>query len=156
MHRPELLLLDEPTAGLDPLMQQEVYALLREAQQDGTTVFFSSHILSEVETLAERVAIIRNGVIVEVANNSALTNLAINRIRVRFKEKVDGKVLAAALGVMLLSQDDDMNVRLQVGGEMDGLIKALAKHAVSNFETERPSLEEVFLAHYKGNGKNAK
>jgi len=65
MHRPELLLMDEPTVGLDPLMQQEVYRLLREAQAEGATVFFSSHVISEVEALAQRVAIIREGVIAE-------------------------------------------------------------------------------------------
>ncbi len=89
MHRPDLLLMDEPTSGLDPLMQQEVYRLLKEAQAEGTTIFFSSHIISEVEALAERVAIIREGVIVEEANPHQLVSMALRRVQVRFKETVD-------------------------------------------------------------------
>jgi ABC-2 type transport system ATP-binding protein len=154
MHHPELLLLDEPTAGLDPLMQQEVYRLLREAQGDGATVFFSSHIISEVEALAERVAIIRAGVIVEEAEPSQLVNMAMRRVWVRFKKAVDPTPLSLVDGVTLLSQSNGIRVHLQVGGDMDGLIKALAAFPVSDFEIERPSLEEVFLAYYEaGEGK---
>ena len=89
MHRPPLLLLDEPTSGLDPLMQQEVLGLLREANAAGATVFFSSHIISEVENVAGRVAIIRSGEIVEVAGTESLTHRALNRITVRFNTSVD-------------------------------------------------------------------
>ena len=155
MSRPELLLLDEPTAGLDPLMQQEVYRLLREAQADGATAFFSSHIISEVETLAERVAIIRQGVIVEEAEPSQLISMAIRRVWVRFKEAVDPAPLNEVEGITLLSQSNATRVHLQVEGEMDGLIKALAAFPVSDFETERPSLEEIFLAYYEASDKEA-
>src|SRR4030066_1154481 len=89
MHRPELLLLDEPTSGLDPLAQQEVLGLLREAHCTGTTIFFSSHIMSEVENLAERVAIIRSGEIVGITNTSQLTHSAVNRITIRFKRPTE-------------------------------------------------------------------
>jgi ABC-2 type transport system ATP-binding protein len=89
MHRPELLLLDEPTSGLDPLMQQEVLTLLREANSTGTTIFFSSHIMSEVESLAERVAIIRLGEIVEITDTASLTHSSVNRLTIRFKRPVD-------------------------------------------------------------------
>ena len=149
MHRPELLLLDEPTLGLDPLMQQEVLRLLAEAQAEGATVFFSSHILSEVQAAAERVAIIRQGVIVEVAETASLINRALRRVRVRFRQPVDSAALADVPGVTVLSRDDGTTLLLQVEGEMDGLIKALAAFPVSDFETERPSLEEVFLAYYE-------
>jgi len=149
MHRPELLLMDEPTSGLDPLMQQEVYRLLREAQAGGTTVFFSSHIISEVEVLAERVAIIRKGVIVEEAEPSRLVSMAMRRVRVRFKETVDPTPLAEVEGITLLSQNNGITVTLQVEGEMDGLIKALATFPVSDFAIERHSLEEIFLAYYE-------
>ena len=149
MHRPELLLLDEPTAGLDPLMQQEVYRLLREAQAGGATVFFSSHIISEVEALADRVAIIREGVIVEEAQPSQLISMAIRRIWIRFLEEVDPSPLAEVEGITLLSQSNGLRVLLQVEGELDGLIKALALFPVSDFEIERPSLEEIFLAYYE-------
>jgi ABC-2 type transport system ATP-binding protein len=149
MHRPQLLLLDEPTLGLDPLIQHEVYRLLKEAQADGATVFFSSHIMSEVEAVAERVAIIREGVIVEVAETALLINRALHRARVRFRQVVDIGPLANVPGVTVLLQDDGASVLLQVEGEMDGLIKALAAFPVSDFETERPSLEEIFLAYYE-------
>ena len=149
MHRPELLLLDEPTLGLDPLMQREVLRLITEAKENGATVFFSSHIMSEVEAVAERVAIIRKGVIVEVAETASLINRALRRASVRFKQSVDISPLANVPGVTVLSQEDGTSVLLQVEGEMDGLIKALAAFPVSDFETERPSLEEIFLAYYE-------
>ncbi len=149
MHRPELLLMDEPTSGLDPLMQQEVYRLLTEAQAEGTTVFFSSHILSEVEVLAERVAIIRQGVIVEEAEPSQLVSMALRRVRVRFMEAVDPAPLAEVEGITLLDKGNGIQATLQVEGEMDRLIKALAVFPVSDFEIERPSLEEIFLTYYK-------
>jgi len=155
MHHPELLLLDEPTLGLDPLMQQEVYRLLREAQANGATVFFSSHIISEVETLAERVAILRRGVIVEEAEPSKLVSMAIRRVWVRFKEVVDPTPLDRVEGITLLSKSNGISAHLQVEGEMDGLIKALAAFPVSDFEIERPSLEEIFLAYYEAGDKEA-
>jgi ABC-2 type transport system ATP-binding protein len=148
MHRPELLLLDEPTAGLDPLMQQEVLDLLREAKAGGATVFFSSHIISEVEEVAERVGIIREGRIVEVAEVATLVHRALRRVAVRFQETVDSSALAGLPGVTVLSAEP-ASVTLQVQGEMDTLVKALAAWPVSDLETVRPSLEEVFLAYYQ-------
>lgn len=153
MSRPQLLLLDEPTAGLDPLMQQEVYRLLREAQAEGTTVFFSSHIIDEVETLAERVAIIREGVIVEEAEPDHLANLELRNVRVRFIEPVDADVLDQVEGVSLISKADGSSVNLQVEGEMDRLIKALAAYPVADLEIDHPSLEEIFLAYYETDEK---
>jgi ABC-2 type transport system ATP-binding protein len=148
MHRPELLLLDEPTSGLDPLAQQEVLRLIREAREAGATVFFSSHVLSEVQEVAERIAILRRGVVVEVSETSALFERSLRRVRVRFRQPPDTAVLAALPGVKLLGSDE-RGVLLQVSGEIDGLIKALAAFPVADFETERPSLEEVFLAYYE-------
>ena len=155
MHRPQLLLLDEPTLGLDPLMQREVLRLITEAKANGATVFFSSHIMSEVEAVAARVAIIRQGVVVEVAETSSLINRALYRANVRFQQPVDISSLANVPGVTVLSQDDGASALLQVEGEMDGLIKALAAFPVSAFETERPSLEEIFLAYYEDDQKEA-
>ncbi len=148
MHRPELLLLDEPTSGLDPLVQQTVLRLIAEARAVGATVFFSSHILSEVQEVAERVAIIRQGQIVEVANTQSLLNRALRRAHVRFRQPVDSAPLTALPGVTVLSRDDGTSLLMQVEGEMDSLIKTLAAFPVSDFETERPSLEEIFLAYY--------
>jgi ABC-2 type transport system ATP-binding protein len=149
MHRPELLIMDEPTSGLDPLIQQEVHRLIRESRNQGTTVFFSSHIMSEVEAVAERVGIIRRGKVIEVAETESLINRALRRLRVRFQQPVDASQLAAVPGVEVLSQNDGKEVMLQVAGEMDALIKALGAFPVSDFETHRPSLEEIFLAYYE-------
>ena len=150
MHRPELVLLDEPTGGLDPLMQQEVLRMLAEAQDNGATVFFSSHILSEVQAVTDRVAIIRKGKIVEVAETASLLNRSLRRVRIRFQKPTEADELLNLPGVELLTKDDGMSVLLQVEGEMDPLIKTLAQYPVSDFETERTSLEEIFLAYYEG------
>jgi ABC-2 type transport system ATP-binding protein len=148
MHRPELLLLDEPTSGLDPLMQQQALGLIAEAQAGGATVFFSSHILSEVQEIAERVAIIRDGVVVEVAGTEALIDRSWKRVRVCFREPASSDGLARLPGVKVLASEPT-SVLLQVSGEMGGLIQALAGLPVSDFETERPTLEEIFLAYYE-------
>ncbi len=155
MHRPELLMLDEPTAGLDPLMQREVLHLVAEAKAEGATVFFSSHILSEVQEIAERVGIIRLGVVVEVAEIESLINRAMRRVGVRFEEPIDDDALARIPGVKVLKRDGT-SALLQVEGKMDSLIKALAGFSVSDFETERPSLEEVFLAYYEADRAEVK
>jgi len=156
MHRPELLLLDEPTGGLDPLMQHEVLRLIAEARADGATVFFSSHNLGEVQEIAERVAILRQGVVVEVAETDSLIHRAMRRVSVRFERPVDDAALAALPGVKVLRRDDGLSLLLQVEGKMDGLIKALAAFPVVDFETERPSLEEAFMAYYEGDRTEAK
>ena len=149
MHRPELLMLDEPTAGLDPLVQQKVLQMVREAKADGATVFFSSHVLSEVEEIADRVGIIRKGELVEVAEPSSLIKRSMLRANIRFQRTVDPEPLTKVDGVKLLSRDDGMNITLEVEGEMDALVKALAAYPISRIETELPSLEEIFLVYYK-------
>ena len=155
MHRPELLMMDEPTFGLDPLMQQEVLTLISEAREEGATIFFSSHILSEVQEITDRVGIIRKGVLVEVADTSTLIDRSMRRARVRFKQPVESDELGQIPGVSILSRDDGTSFMLQVEGEMDPLIKALGSYPVSDFETERPSLEEIFLAYYEADKPNA-
>jgi ABC-2 type transport system ATP-binding protein len=149
MARPELLLLDEPTSGLDPLMQQEVYRLIHQAQEGGATVFFSSHVISEVEALASRVAIIRQGRIVETVEPRHLLSMTTRRVRVRFMEPVDTAALEGLSGVALLSPGDGLSVTLQVEGAMDGLIKTLAALPVADLQTEHPSLEKLFLTYYR-------
>ncbi len=148
MHKPELLLLDEPTFGLDPLVQREVLRLVKEARVSGATVFFSSHILSEVQEIADRVGIIRKGILVEVADKATLMNRSLYRAHIHFKEPVDAKDLANVPGVKILDQENGQRITLQIEGEMDRLIKTLAKYPVLFFESERPSLEEIFLSYY--------
>jgi ABC-2 type transport system ATP-binding protein len=149
MYQPELLLLDEPTIGLDPLVQHEVLRMISEARDQGTTVFFSSHIMSEVQEIADRVAIIRKGIVVEVAETQALIHRAMRRVEIRFRQPVDASSLAIIPGVKLLDPVGGATLRLQVEGEMDDLVKALAAFPISDLEIERPSLEEVFLAYYE-------
>jgi len=149
MHQPELLILDEPTSGLDPLIQQEVYQLLREAQSQGTTVFFSSHILSEVETLADRVAIIRKGVIVEKSTPAKLMNMSIRQVDIRFLEPVDPEPLESIPGVKLNTLATGDQISLQVEGNLDQLIKTLAQFQVKDLSTASHSLEEIFLKYYR-------
>ena len=149
MHRPELLMLDEPTTGLDPLVQHEVLHLVAEAKAAGATVFFSSHILSEVQEIAERVGIIRQGVVVEVAETESLIHRAMRRVSIRFERPIDSEALAQIPGVKIFRRDSETSVLLQVEGKMDSLIKALAAYPVADFETERPSLDEIFLTYYE-------
>ncbi len=143
----ELLLLDEPTSGLDPLMQQEVYRLVREARDGGATVFFSSHIIAEVEAIAERVAIIRDGRIAGVLDPRELVALGKRRVSLRLREPLPDGALAGVLGATQIERDG-ATVTLEIEGEMDALIKALGAYAVIDLETERPSLEELFLTLY--------
>ena len=149
MHRPKLLLLDEPTSGLDPLMQQEVLNLIRETNRQGATVFFSSHIMSEVEQVANRVAIIRSGQIAEVADTSALMHRSLNRLTVRFKRPVEIDCFSQLPGVELLSQANNTVAQFQVAGDMEAFVQFLGQTPVLDLETDHPSLEEIFLSYYK-------
>ncbi|MCH2059400.1 MAG: ABC transporter ATP-binding protein [Verrucomicrobiales bacterium] len=151
MHEPELLLLDEPTSGLDPLVQKTVMELVAEVQQEGATVFFSSHVLSEVQAVAGRVAIIRGGRIVEVSETSELSARGTVEVRVCFDGPVvfEKDQLAAFPGVKLITSDPAGRfMEFSVRGSMDGLVKCLAAYPVATLETRQCGLEEVFHAHY--------
>jgi ABC-2 type transport system ATP-binding protein len=148
MQRSNLLILDEPTSGLDPLMQQEVLKALKEARDDGATVFFSSHIISEVEAIADRVAIIRKGVIVETVTPEALAAMQIRRVRVTFENGVTTDAFTQLAGIKVLPQDRERSLRFEISGEMDAFIKTLSGFTVVDLEMERPTLEEAFMAYY--------
>ena len=151
-----LFLLDEPTLGLDPLMQQEVLRVVREERERGTTVFFSSHILSEVQKVADRVGIIRKGRLVEIAQMDDLINHALSRLTVQFSEPVPKTGFANLPKVKVLRVNDDLHsYTLEVMGEMDRLIKALAGYPVLDISVQKPSLEEVFLNYYRDEGEEA-
>ena len=152
MHRPPVLLLDEPTGGLDPLVQQTVLEMVSEARDQGATVFFSSHILSEVQAIAGRVGIIRAGRLVEVAHTADLLQRSVRRVSLRFAAAVDPGALLALEGVTLVDQPSPESLRLQVVGPVDALVKALAAYPLQDLDTERPSLEDVFLAYYRDPG----
>jgi len=145
-----LLVLDEPTLGLDPLMKQEVLNVIKEESERGTTVFFSSHILSEVQKIADRVGIIRQGRLVEIAQTDDLINRALTRATIQFKEKVEDSSFNHLTNVEILRMNDDHHAyTLEIRGEMDGLIKTLAEFSVSDLSIHRPSLEEVFMNYYQ-------
>jgi ABC-2 type transport system ATP-binding protein len=146
-HRPELLILDEPTAGLDPLVQQTFFTTLREAVGGGATVFLSSHILSEVEKSADRVAIIREGRIVKVDTVDALRDLAHHQVELRFAGDVPAAEFAALPGVSEVEVDDHV-LRMRVAGAITPVVQAAARHELLDFVSREPSLEETFLAQY--------
>lgn len=145
MCRPSLLVLDEPTSGLDPLMEREFRRTVEEAKDRGQTVFLSSHILSEVEAVCDRVAILRNGRLVELGSLDQMRHLSSFVVEVAF----DGPVpdLSSVPGVRAARAEDD-TVRLEVAGSIDPLIKELGRHAVRQMTSREPSLEELFLSLY--------
>ena len=146
-HRPELLVLDEPTAGLDPLVQQTFFETLREVIGDGGTVFLSSHILSEVEKSCDRVAIIREGRLVKVDTVDALRDLAHHTVELRFVGTVPVAEFEALPGVSEVTVDDHV-LHLRVTGAMTPIVRAAARHELLDFVSREPSLEETFLAQY--------
>jgi ABC-2 type transport system ATP-binding protein len=146
-HRPELLILDEPTAGLDPLVQQTFNELLFEAKGQGRTAFISSHIISEVERTCDRVAIIRDGRIVRLDTVDALRELAAHEIELRFAEPVDPAPYAAVAGVTNLAVEG-RTLRMLVTGPVAPVVRLAAAGHLVDFVSREPSLEEVFLAEY--------
>jgi len=151
MHGPELLVLDEPTQGLDPLMQQEFYRLIAEARSDGRTVFLSSHVMPEIDRVCDRVAIIREGRLVAVEDIGDLKAKEIRTLEVHFAEPVAADAFASLPGVRQAEAAGD-EVRITVAGPMDAILKALARHEVVDLQSHEPSLEEIFLTFYGGDG----
>jgi ABC-2 type transport system ATP-binding protein len=149
MTRADLLLLDEPTSGLDPLMERSFRTCVAEARERGQTVFLSSHILSEVEATCDRVAILRAGRLVEVGTLADMRHLS----SLQVEAELDGAVpdLTGIPGVTGLAVDG-RRVSCQVTGSMEPLLAALAAAGVHHLVSREPSLEELFLAHYSGDG----
>jgi ABC-2 type transport system ATP-binding protein len=143
--------LDEPTSGLDPLMQRQFYALVAEAKAEGRTVFLSSHVLSEVERIADRVAIVREGRLVVVEGLEALKAKALRRMEIHFAGPVPAEEFAALPGVQDVVVDDGLLTCTAVGS-MDRLIKAAARYEVTNVISHEADLEELFLRYYEGAG----
>ena len=142
-HKPELLILDEPTTGLDPLMQREFFSILRERNREGATVFLSSHILSEIQRNCTRAAIIREGRIITCG---AVTELAkTNARRVSLRGNPD---LTALSGIKDIKRSDDQ-LSFLYGGELNALLHALAKSEIADLTIAEPDLEEIFLHYYE-------
>jgi ABC-2 type transport system ATP-binding protein len=145
MCRPELLLLDEPTAGLDPLMEQEFRKCVIDAKERGQTIFLSSHILSEVEALCDRVAILNAGRLIDVGTLSEMRHLSALSVEATFEGPLPD--LSRVPGVTDVQVAGNV-VRCQVHGSVEPLLKVLSAVGVAHLLSREPSLEELFLAHY--------
>lgn len=145
-HCPELLILDEPTGGLDPLMQKEFFDILRERNQQGTTVFLSSHILSEIQNNCTRAAIIRDGRIIACDGVEALSKTNTKRI------SVSGQVDLTSLDGVKDRKNTGNTVSFLFSGDMNQLIQTLAGSNVTDLTVTEPDLEEIFLHYYEKEG----
>jgi ABC-2 type transport system ATP-binding protein len=146
-HRPDLLILDEPTSGLDPLIQQTVFELIREAKKEGRTIFLSSHIIDEVDRTCDRVAIIREGRLVQVDTVESIRRLAFHHVELTFTQPVAAAVFSGLDGV---SEVDASNgtVTMRVAGPIGPVLRAASQHGLVDVVSREPNLEDVFLAHY--------
>ena len=148
MHQPELLVLDEPTSGLDPLMQHEFGNLLRETAAEGRTVFLSSHELDEVQRIADRVAIIKEGRLVAEDTVEGLRRSAPQKMEVRFRRPVDHAELSALSGVTVTGSDGP-RMTLDVTGEIGPVLKVIASHDPVALTSRPADLDELFLDFYR-------
>ena len=149
MHEPELLILDEPIAGLDPLVQQSFHALLREVSSLGRTVFLSSHTLSEVERVTDRLAILRQGRLVVVDSLENLRRVAVQRLEIEFGQPVDTEEFRALPGVKQV-QSSGRTLTIGFEGSADAVVKAAAAHDVRAIHPREDDLEDIFLRYYQG------
>lgn len=145
MARADLMIFDEPTSGLDPIMEHEFRQCVGEARENGQTVFLSSHILSEVEALCDRIAILRNGRLVEIGTLSEMRHLSALNMEITFAKEVPD--LVGVPGVSGLEKDG-RTVRLQLTGPVNPLLEVLAASEIAELVSREPSLEELFLSLY--------
>lgn len=145
--RPSLLILDEPTGGLDPLMQREFFSILRERNQDGATVFLSSHVLSEVQRNCTQAAVIREGRIIACDSVEALSRTSARRVTVH--GSVDLSKLPGVRDLHTL----EGSLSFLYSGEMDALLRTFAAGRVQDLSVAEPDLEEIFLHFYQGEGQ---
>ncbi len=149
MHEPELLILDEPIAGLDPLVQQSFHSLLGEITAEGRTVFLSSHTLSEVERVAHRVAILRQGRLVVTDSLERLRAVAVRKLEIDFDgDAPSADALRALPGVRAVATEQSRLI-VSYEGSVDPVIKAIAAYEVRAIRTREDDLEEIFLGYYR-------
>ncbi len=151
MHRPAVLILDEPSSGLDPLMQEVFYGLLREAKARGAAVFMSSHILSEVQKVCDRVGIIREGRLVAERSIAEMEREAAHTFQVTFAGTPPLKDLERVKGVKITAHDNH-RATLHADGELPPLLAVLARHEVTQLEARQLDLEELFMHYYHDGG----
>ncbi|WHZ03103.1 ABC transporter ATP-binding protein [Neobacillus sp. YX16] len=147
LHEPKLIILDEPTSGLDPLMQQKFFELLEEENRKGATILFSSHILTEVQRLCNRVAIIKEGKIVTVEKISTLKENTYKKFKIETKAKPNPEYFNLA-GVNKLETKENMTSFL-FKGNINEVMKKIADIEISNLWIEEPDLEEIFMHYYE-------
>ena len=148
-HRPELMVLDEPTGGLDPLMQKEFFDILRERNKEGATILLSSHVLSEIQRNCSRAAIIRDGRIIACDNVDVLSKTSAKRVTVH------GAVDLKQLSGIRDRRDSGDSVSFLYSGDMNSLLRALSSGQVNDLTVSEPDLEEVFLHYYEKDGETA-
>jgi ABC-2 type transport system ATP-binding protein len=148
LHEPKLIILDEPTGGLDPLMQQRFFDLLREENKKGATILFSSHILSEVQKLCDRVAIIKQGQIIRIETISSLVENTHKRFKLETATQIDQKTFADLQGISDLTITD-REVSFLYRGRVNDVTKIIATLDLTNMLVEEPDLEEIFLHYYQ-------
>ena len=149
MNKPDVLIMDEPSSGLDPLVQREFQTMMREVASDGRTVFLSSHTLSEVQRVADRVGIIRHGQLIAVEGVAELRSKAIRTINLFFDEAVDAAVLSGLPGVREVNVEDH-HVTLSFDGQMETLLKVVTqRYSLLDITTHEANLEEIFLTYYE-------
>ncbi len=151
MHKPDLMIFDEPTGGLDPLVQITFHQLMREVSEEGRTVFLSSHNLPEVEAICDRVGILREGILRAVERITDLKQVTFRWMTLEMKDQVDPAEFEALDGVFDVTAMNG-KLRFRVTGELDPVIKTAAKHHVVDLAYEEPSLEEIFLEYYGDKG----
>ena len=155
-HDPELLILDEPTTGLDPLMQQEFYRLIEEVVSAGKTVFLSSHILPEVERIAQRVAIVRESRLVALESVDDLKSKALRRVQITFDEPVDAAEFEALASVRSAEPLDGGNgIEFAVEGSLGEVMAVAGRRRITNITSHDGDLEDAFLAYYAGDPDDA-
>lgn len=148
LHSPELLILDEPTTGLDPLMQSVFFEILHSENSRGMTVFYSSHILSEVQLLCRKVAIIKEGRIIQQEDIENLRKKQLKRIYIEFTDRA-GKESFTIPGIVSKSEGPGNSISFMYSGNINDLINILSGKAVLNLKIEEPSLEEIFMHYYR-------
>lgn len=147
MHRPKLLIMDEPTRGLDPLLQNQIYAILTAYKKDGGTVFMSSHNLAEVEQVCDRVALIRQGQTVKSETMSQIRRLRTHIVTATFASSV--KPEDFKLAGVTIEHSLEHTIVLKVHGKLTPTIQALARYELKDLQVAHASLEEIFLEYYK-------
>jgi ABC-2 type transport system ATP-binding protein len=148
LHSPKLLILDEPTTGLDPLMQAKFFDLLRAENRNGMTIFFSSHVLSEVQTLCRRVAIIKEGKIIRIEDIETLRKKQLKKVNVETVDPIDEKTFHIQ-GMEGIANISGSLMSFMYSGEINELTALLSGRRLTNLTIEEPSLDEIFMHYYQ-------